>query len=126
MTKDATVAALNGDRSLTVLAQGTIEWVCVPGDENKIGDPPNYMNPIGMRWMMDTMQGKKEPSNAAPGTIHMLCGATQRSNTDPSDRTSPAIPLGPCWMITWPFDAAESGLPTTIRDKGGWVMFATR
>jgi L-histidine N-alpha-methyltransferase len=26
-------------------------------------------------------------------------------------------------MITWPFDAAANGLPITVRDKGGWVMF---
>ena len=29
----------------------------------------------------------------------MLCGATQHSNTDPHDRTSPAIPIGPHWII---------------------------
>jgi hypothetical protein len=40
------------------------------------------------------------------------------------DKTSPAIPIGPHWMITWPFDAAANGLPTTVRDKGDWVMFA--
>ncbi len=50
------------------------------------------MNPMGMQWMMDAMQGKPKPTNAMPGMIYMLCGATQRSNTDPSDKTSPAIP----------------------------------
>jgi hypothetical protein len=124
VTADATVAELHRDGSMTVLAQGTNAWVCVPGDENKIGEPPMSMNPMGLRWMTDAMQGKPRPTNAAPGTIYMLRGATQRSNTDPSDRTSPAIPIGPHWMITWPFDAAESGLPTTARDKGAWVMFA--
>jgi hypothetical protein len=124
VTKDATIAELKRDGSMTVLVKGTNEWVCVPGDENNIGDPPMCMNPMGMRWMMDAMQGKPKPTNAAPGMIYMLCGATQRSNTDPSDRTSAAIPIGPHWMITWPFDAAENGLPTTVRDKGAWVMFA--
>jgi hypothetical protein len=32
----------------------------------------------------------------------MLCGATRRSNTDPLDRTSPVMPIGPHWMSTWP------------------------
>jgi hypothetical protein len=82
------------------------------------------MNPMGMRWMMDAMQGKPKPTNTAPGMIYMLCGAAQRSNTNPADKTSPAIPIGPHWMITWPFDAAANGLPTTVRDKGAWVMFA--
>jgi len=124
VTRNATVAELGADGTLNVLAKGTNEWVCVPGNENKIGEPPMCMNPMGMRWMMDAMQGKPKPTNESPGMIYMLCGATQRSNTDPSDKTSPAIPIGPHWMITWPFDAAESGLPTTVRDKGAWVMFA--
>ena len=124
VTKDATVAEMATDGTMTVLVKGTNEWVCTPGNENKIGDPPMCMNPMGMRWMMDAMQGKPKPTNTAPGMIYMLCGATQRSNTDPADKTSPAIPIGPHWMITWPFDAAANGLPTTVRDKGAWVMFA--
>jgi len=124
VTKDATVAEIAADGNMTVLVQGTNEWVCTPGNENKIGDPPMCMNPMGMRWMMDAMQGKPKPTNTAPGMIYMLCGATQRSNTNPADKTSPAIPIGPHWMITWPFNAAANGLPTTVRDKGAWVMFA--
>jgi hypothetical protein len=124
VTKDATIAELNSDGTMTVLVRGTNEWVCTPGDENKIGDPPMCMNPLGMQWMMDAKQGKPRPTNNAPGMIYMLCGATQRSNTDRSDKTSPAIPIGPHWMVTWPFDAVANGLPTTVRDKGAWVMFA--
>jgi len=124
VTKDATVAEIAADGTMTILVQGTNEWVCTPGNENKIGDPPMCMNPMGMRWMMDAMQGKPKPTNTAPGMIYMLCGATQRSNTNPADKTSPAIPIGPHWMITWPFNAAANGLPTTVRDKGAWVMFA--
>jgi hypothetical protein len=124
VTKNATVAEIAADGTMTVLVKGTNEWVCTPGNENKVGDPPMCMNPMGMRWMMDAMQGKPKPTNSAPGMIYMLCGATQRSNTNPADRTSPAIPIGPHWMITWPFDAEANGLPTTVRDKGAWVMFA--
>jgi hypothetical protein len=51
VTNDATVAELGADGTLTVLVKGTNEWVCVPGNENKIGDPPMCMNPMGMRWM---------------------------------------------------------------------------
>ena len=36
-----------------------------------------------------------------PGYI--LNGALQRSYTYPFDQTSPAIPIGPHWMLTWPF-----------------------
>ena len=125
LTRDATVAELGVGGALNILVKGRNQWICVPGDENKIGDPPMCMNPMGMRWMMDAKQGKPRPTNSAPGMIYMLCGATQRSNTDPSDKTSPAIPIGPHWMITWPFDAETFGLPTTVRDKGAWVMCGT-
>lgn len=124
VTKEATVSELGSGGSMTVLVKGSNQWVCVPGNENKVGAPPMCMNPMGMRWMLDAMQGKPMPTNTAPGLIYMLCGATQRSNTDPSDRTSPAIPIGPHWMITWPFDAEANGMPTTVRDRGAWVMFA--
>jgi hypothetical protein len=54
----------------------------------------------------------------------MLNGATQRSYSDPFDRTSPAMPIGPHWMIMWPFDAKAAGLPTVMRDAGTLAMFA--
>ena len=124
VTKDASVAEIGHNGTLNFLVKGTNEWVCTPGDENMIGAPPMCLNPMGMRWMMDAMQGKPKPTNEAPGIIYMLCGATQRSNTNPADKTSPAIPIGPHWMVTWPFDAEACGLPTTVRDKGAWIMFA--
>src|ERR1700680_3983639 len=58
VTKDATVAEMAADGTMTVLVKGTNEWVCTPGNENKIGDPPMCMNPMGMRWMMEAMQGE--------------------------------------------------------------------
>jgi hypothetical protein len=54
----------------------------------------------------------------------MLNGATQRSLTDPFDTTSPPIPIGPHWMIVWPFDAKAAGLSTVMRDAGAMVLFA--
>ena len=54
----------------------------------------------------------------------MLNGAIQHSFTDPFDKSSPAIPIGPHWMIMWPFDAQAEGLSTVMRDAGTMVMFA--
>jgi hypothetical protein len=47
VTKDATVAELHADGTMTILVKGTNEWVCMPGEGNKIGDPPMCMNPMG-------------------------------------------------------------------------------
>jgi hypothetical protein len=124
ITKDATVVEMGADGKMTVLRQGTNHWVCVPGNENVIGAADMCADPMGMQWMMDVMAKKPKPTNTTPGLIYMLNGALQRSYTDPFDRTSPPIPIGPHWMILWPFDAAAAGLPTVMRDAGTLVMFA--
>lgn len=124
VTRDATVAEMDAQGKMTVLRPGTNHWVCVPGNENIIGAADMCADPMGMQWMMDVMARKPRPSNTTPGLIYMLNGALQRSYTDPFDRTSPAIPVGPHWMILWPFDAAASGLPTVMRDAGTLIMFA--
>jgi hypothetical protein len=125
ITKDATIAEMDRHGNMTtILRQGTNDWVCTPGDENRIGDPPMCLDPLGMQWFRDIFLGKTRPSNTSPGLCYMLCGATQHSNATPFDRTSPAIPIGPHWMILWPFDSAHCGLPTDVRDAGAWIMFA--
>jgi hypothetical protein len=124
ITREATVAEMDAQGKLTVLRPGTNQWVCVPGNENIIGQADMCLDPMGMRWLLDIMAKKPKPSNTEPGLIYMLNGATQHSYTDPFDRTSPAIPIGPHWMIIWPFDARAAGLPTVMRDAGTLVMFA--
>ena len=124
ITKEATVAEMDAQGKMSVLRKGTNQWVCVPGNENIIGAADMCADPMGMRWMMDAMAKKPKPSNTAPGLIYMLNGATQHSFTDPFDRTSPAIPIGPHWMILWPFDPKVAGLPSVMRDAGTLVMFA--
>jgi hypothetical protein len=124
ITRDATVGELDAQGRLTVLRPGTNQWVCLPGNENIIGQADMCADPAGLQWMLDAMAKKPKPSNTEPGLIYMLNGALQRSYTDPFDRTSPAIPIGPHWMIIWPFDAKAAGLPTVMRDAGTLVMFA--
>jgi hypothetical protein len=124
VTDEATVAEMDGAGEINVLRPGTNQWVCVPGNENIIGRADMCADPMGMQWMTDVMAHKPTPSNTAPGIIYMLNGAIQHSYTDPFDHTSPGIPIGPHWMIIWPFDATAAGLPTVMRDAGTMVMFA--
>jgi len=123
VTKDATVAEYHRDGTITTLLEGTNDWVCFPGTENEVGNVPMACNPQGLQWIKDALAGKPAPTNTAPGLVYMLCGATQHSSTDFRDHTSPAIPIGPHYMITWPYDAKRDGFPTTVRDAGAWVMF---
>jgi hypothetical protein len=123
VTAEATVGEMDGQGNLTVvLRPGKNDWVCIPGDQNVVGRPA--LDPMGMVWFKDVLARKPKPTNSSRGLIYMLNGATQRSYTDPFDTTSPAIPIGPHWMILWPFDAKAAGLSTVMRDAGTMVMFA--
>jgi hypothetical protein len=124
VTDEATVVEMDAEGRLTILHKGTNQWVCFPGNENVIGDVPMSLDPMGMQWYRDLRARKPKPTNATPGLIYMLCGATQRSYSDPFDTTSPAIPIGPHWMVLWPFDAKAAGLGSVMRDAGTMVMFA--
>jgi hypothetical protein len=79
---------------MTTLREGTNNWTCFPGNENEIGNVPMWCDPIGLQYAKDNLSGKPAPTNTAPGLIYMLCGATQHSNTDASDKTSLAILSG--------------------------------
>jgi hypothetical protein len=123
ITKDATIVDLPRDGTMTTLREGTNDWVCFPGNENEIGNVPTCCDPQGLIWLKDALSGKPKPTNTGVGLIYMLCGATQHSSVDAHDKTSPAIPIGPHYMIIWPFDAERDGFPNTVRDAGAWVMF---
>ena len=123
ITNEATIAEMDAQGEMTMLRPGTNQWVCVPGNENIVGQADMCADPMGIRWMRDIMARKPKP-RIPSGLIYMLNGATQHSYTDPFDRTSPGILIGPHWMIIWPFAARVAGLPTVMRDAGTLVMFA--
>lgn len=122
LRNDATVAEMDAGGEMKILRKGTSAWVCMPGLES--GHADMFADPMGMQWLSDLRQKKPKPTNAAPGLIYMLNGATQHSTTDPFDRTSAPIPTGPHWMLIWPFEAQQAGLSTMMRDAGTMVMFA--
>src|SRR5262245_42931514 len=109
ITSEATVAEMDGYGNLTVLRRGTNDWDCVTGDEISVGRHDTCLYPMWIVWLRDLMARKARPTNMGPGLIYMLNGATQHSYTDPFDTTSPAIEIGPHWMLLWPFDAQAAG-----------------
>ena len=112
----AKVVDMDADGTMTVLREGTNGWTCMPGVETASADM--CADEMGMQWFMDIMASKPRPTNTSPGLIYMLNGAVQHSYTDPFDRTSPLIPIGPHWMLIWPFTAEHTGLSTVMRDAG--------
>jgi hypothetical protein len=124
VTKDATVAEMDGSGHLKILRQGTNDFTCMPGDPSGVGKPAMCADKVAMQWNDDFAHHRPKPTTTVPGIEYMLAGATQRSDSDPNDVTSPPIKIGPHWMILWPFDPQTSGLPTTHRPTGAYIMWA--
>ncbi len=124
IAKDATVAEPDGHGGLTILRQGANDFTCLPGNDNGIGMPAMCEDRVAMQWNKDFDEHKPKPTTTVPGVEYMLAGATQRSDSDPFDKTSPPIKIGPHWMILWPFDPKTSGLPTTHKPTGAYIMWA--
>jgi hypothetical protein len=124
ITRDATIAEMDGQGEMHVLRQGTNAWVCMPGDPNSIANPPMCEDKPSQAWDYAFRHHLPKPSNTVPGITYMLAGAEQRSDSDPYDKTSPPIKIGPHWMIMWPFDPATTGLPTRHRPSGAYIMWA--
>jgi hypothetical protein len=86
VTREATVAEMDAQSKVTVLRPGTNRWVCVPGNENIIGQADMCADPMGMRWMMDLMTKKPKPSNTELGLIYMLNGVVYPDQREVQER----------------------------------------
>jgi hypothetical protein len=124
VAKSARVVDTDAQGKMAVLREGGNGFTCMPGNPKVVGDPPMCADAASMQWAADFKAHKPKPTNTVPGITYMLAGATQRSDTDPYDMTSPPIPIGPHWMIMWPFDPTATGLPVTHREKGAYIMWA--
>src|SRR5262252_2737420 len=80
--------AANGNT--VVLRQGNNGFTCMPGNPEVIGEPPMCADAASLQWFADAKAHKPKPTNTAPGITYMLAGATQRSDSDPNDKTTPA------------------------------------
>jgi hypothetical protein len=124
IAKNATVAEWDGKSEMKILRRGTNGFTCLPGDPDEPGHPALCANEAAMQWHRDFAAHKPKPTITVPGVEYMLAGATQRSDSDPNDKTSPPVQMGPHWMIMFPFDPATTGLPTTHAGTGAYIMWA--
>jgi hypothetical protein len=124
ITKGAKVVGTDAKGNAVTLRDGNNGFTCMPGNPSVIGQPAMCMDAASMQWTADFEAHKPKPTNAVPGITYMLAGATQRSDSNPYDKTSPAIKVGAHWMILWPFDPKATGLPTKHKATGAYIMWA--
>jgi hypothetical protein len=124
IANSARIVDTDAQGNTVVLRAGNNGFTCMPGNPKVIGDPPMCMDAASQQWFADAKAHKPKPTNTIPGITYMLAGATQRSDSDPNDKTSPPIKVGPHWMIMWPFDPKTTGLPTMHKATGAYIMWA--
>jgi hypothetical protein len=107
-----------------VLREGSNGFTCQPGNPKVLGRPASCSNEAARQWSADMAAHKAKPTNAEPGIVYMLAGATQRRASNPSDKIGSPITIGPHWMIMWPFDPKMTGLSATSKDTGAYIMGA--
>jgi hypothetical protein len=124
VAKAARIVDTDAQGKMVVLREGNNGFTCMPGNLKVVGQPPMCVDAAAMQWYDDAKAHKLKPTNTVPGITYMLAGATQRSDSDPNDTTSMPIEIGPHWMIMWPFDPKTTGLPTTHKPTGAYIMWA--
>jgi hypothetical protein len=121
VTNSARIVGADAQGKRTVLREGSNGFTCQPGNPKAPGRPASCSNEAARQWSADRAARKAKPTNAEPGIVYMLAGATQLGA---SDKTSPPMTIGPHWMILWPFDPKTTGLSVTSKDTGAYIKLA--
>jgi hypothetical protein len=126
IAKSAAVVAPQANGTMKELRPGTNGFTCLPNDPQTPGTDPMCLDSNGMKWAQAWMAHTK-PTNEAPGIAYMLQGGSDISANDPyarPDKNTKFIASPPHYMIMWAFDPATTGLPTTPKKTGSWIMWA--
>jgi hypothetical protein len=107
ITDQARIMGTDAQGNRVVLREGNNDFICQPGKPQFVAQPASCYT-----------------TNSKPRITYMLAGATQRSISDPDDKTSTPLAIGPHWMIMMPFDPKTTGLPVTYSDTGAYIMWA--
>jgi hypothetical protein len=122
VTDSARIVGADAQGKRMVLREGSNGFTCQPGNPKILGRPASCSNEAARQWSADMAAHKAKPTNAEPGIIYMLAGATQPRLS--ADKTGSPIAIGPHWMIMWPFDPKMTGLSATSKDTGAYIMGA--
>jgi hypothetical protein len=124
VAKTAKIVDTDAQGKSAVLREGNNGFTCMLGNPKVAGERPMCVDAASLQWFADAKAHKPRPTDATPGVTYMLAGATRRSDSAPNDTTSMPIEVGPHWMIMWPFDPKTTGLPTTHKPTGAYIMWA--
>jgi hypothetical protein len=95
IARSARIIDTDAEGNTVVLRDGSNGFTCMTGNQKVMGEPPMGVDVASLPWFADAKATRPKPTNPVPGITYMLAGATQRSDSDPDDKTSPANTVGP-------------------------------
>lgn len=85
VTKNATVAEMDGQGQMKILRPGTNDFTCLPGDPNGVGSPPMCEDKVAMQWNQDFAEHKAKPTTTVRASN--TCSRERRSEATPTHST---------------------------------------
>ena len=107
VTDGARIDGADAQGKKVTLREGNNGFICLAGSLKNVAEPPQCHS-----------------VKSKPTIVYMLAGATQRSVTDPDDKSSPSLAIAPHWMIMMHFDPQTSGIPEQYSDTGAYLMWS--
>jgi hypothetical protein len=83
----------------------------------------------GFAWMVAAMSQQPTPPNTSPGIGYMAKGGLHYETAKGDivmehSAGTKEVKEPPHWMLLWPLDPAETGIPTRPNAGGSYIMFA--
>lgn len=127
VSNEAGVMIMGADGKLMEVRHSTNGFVCIPTVMNLPDPDPACLDAAALRWMTDLMNHEPKPTNTVPGLVYMARGGSHfEKNGRIVMQQEDGVELvkePPHWMLMWPFDAANTKLPTIPNSSGVYIMF---
>lgn len=131
ISKDATIMIPDKDGKLVEAKKGTNGFTCLPDTDGQEKPTPICADAASMQWVDAYVNGAAKPENTAPGIAYMGQGGwhwekngkiVMHNNADDM-KGAKRVSEPPHWMLLWPFDSKDSGIPTMPDKWRTYVMF---
>ncbi|MBW7957369.1 MAG: hypothetical protein H3C68_05695 [Deltaproteobacteria bacterium] len=124
---EATILVPAPDGKLRTVREGTNEFTCIADLSGQETPDPVCADRAGTEWFMSFFNNEPRPANTEPGIAYMAQGGWHWER-DGEIVMGPAegatrVKEPPHWMLLWPIEAGQAGLPENPNRFGTYVMY---
>lgn len=128
IAKDATVMIPDEGGKLVEAKKGTNGFTCLPDLDDTPALDPVCLDEAANQWATSMMNNEPKPANTVPGISYMAKGGQHWEKDGKilmKEESGAKLVNEPAhWMVMWPFDERQTGLPTLPNPSGVYIMFA--